>query len=372
MLNSCKIFLLFLIVIIACDVVNAQSNVLRGKILDSDTGESLPGTHIFINKTTIGTISDKDGNYALPGIPNGEQTIVFSFIGFKEHAVKIEFPVDENQTFNVSLKPKDFELGQIQVRASNKEWKRNLELFKKHFFGYTNNSSKMEILNPEVLDFENSGSELIANGEAPLKILNKALGYEITYYLNESVSSNDSFNASFYVKFEEMKADSEQEHQAWLRERKRSYEGSFVHFLNALDNNSYEEEGFEIFAAKKESLNNFEGHHDYSDKAFTKEIIKQEFSTFPKNSKWIELFVPKKYDYIKVVYINEEIGYLLKSKIRMSGNYDQISWIEIPNQTAVVNKFIGSYSEPGKYTLHGFWGWTHRIPELLPDNYNIR
>ncbi len=372
MFSFSKSFLLFLIFIIANDIAYAQSNVLRGTIVDSDTGETLPGAHIFINKTTIGTISDKDGKYALSGIPNGEQVIVFSFIGFKEHAVKIQFPVNEKHTFNVSLEPKDFELGQIQVQASNKEWKKNLELFKKHFFGYTKNATEMEMLNPEVLDFENSDSKLIATSQAPLRILNKALGYEITYYLDESISSNDSFNASFYVKFEEMKADSEQEHQKWLRERKRSYEGSFVHFLSSLDSNSFEEEGFQIFAAKKESLNNFEGHHDYTDKAFTKELVRQEFSTLPKDSKWIELFIPKEYDFIKVVYINEEIGYLLKRKIRMSGNYNQISWIEIPNQTAVVNKFVGSYSEPWKYTLHGFWGWTHRIPELLPDNYTIQ
>ena len=41
-----------------------QQNV-TGTIIDSETGETLPGVNILVKNTNIGTVSDLDGSYSL-------------------------------------------------------------------------------------------------------------------------------------------------------------------------------------------------------------------------------------------------------------------------------------------------------------------
>ncbi len=65
----------------------AQEKPIKGTIIDS-TGEPLIGVNVSIKGTTIGTISDLDGNYVLQA-PNSNSIVVFSFIGYKREEVVV-------------------------------------------------------------------------------------------------------------------------------------------------------------------------------------------------------------------------------------------------------------------------------------------
>ncbi|WP_297088090.1 TonB-dependent receptor [uncultured Draconibacterium sp.] len=56
-----------------------QENTVKGTINDA-SNSPLPGVTIVVKGTTIGTVSDTDGNYVLTGVPS-DATIVFSFVG---------------------------------------------------------------------------------------------------------------------------------------------------------------------------------------------------------------------------------------------------------------------------------------------------
>ncbi|MBV6647380.1 MAG: carboxypeptidase-like regulatory domain-containing protein, partial [Cyclobacteriaceae bacterium] len=58
-----------------------QDLTIKGKVTDDD-GEELPGVSVLIKGTTVGTITDIDGNYTLT-TPAGSGTLVFSYVGFK-------------------------------------------------------------------------------------------------------------------------------------------------------------------------------------------------------------------------------------------------------------------------------------------------
>ena len=62
--------------------VNVQGTVT------SDEGEALPGVSILVKGTTIGTVTDIDGNYSL-SVPDDQNTLIFSFIGYKSQEVSI-------------------------------------------------------------------------------------------------------------------------------------------------------------------------------------------------------------------------------------------------------------------------------------------
>ncbi|WP_423129966.1 SusC/RagA family TonB-linked outer membrane protein [Gaoshiqia sp. Z1-71] len=77
-----KITLLLAIFAIGLQAVLAQTKEITGTVTSADDGSSLPGVSVSVKGTTIGTITDVDGKYLLR-IPEGNQTLIFSFVGMK-------------------------------------------------------------------------------------------------------------------------------------------------------------------------------------------------------------------------------------------------------------------------------------------------
>ncbi|WP_373400373.1 carboxypeptidase-like regulatory domain-containing protein [Algoriphagus halophilus] len=63
-------------------LVLAQSGTVTGVVTDAETGETLPFCNVFINNTTIATVTDMDGKYVLSNLEPGPLEIGFSFIGY--------------------------------------------------------------------------------------------------------------------------------------------------------------------------------------------------------------------------------------------------------------------------------------------------
>jgi hypothetical protein len=59
---------------------------VTGRVLDRTTGEPLIGATILVEGTTIGTITDFDGNFILPVPPNG-QMLTVSYVGYANYSV---------------------------------------------------------------------------------------------------------------------------------------------------------------------------------------------------------------------------------------------------------------------------------------------
>jgi len=64
-----------------------KKKTISGKVTDS-AKQPLPGVTIVIKGTTIGTVTDFDGNYSLADIPEGA-TLQFSFVGMKSQEVSV-------------------------------------------------------------------------------------------------------------------------------------------------------------------------------------------------------------------------------------------------------------------------------------------
>lgn len=80
----------------------SQTGTVTGKITDTD-GMALIGANVVVKGTTIGTITDIDGNYKLPGVPEGEQVIAASFIGFNTSETNIIMGAGETQNIDFTL-----------------------------------------------------------------------------------------------------------------------------------------------------------------------------------------------------------------------------------------------------------------------------
>ena len=67
--------------------VAQQEKVITGTVTD-DQGESLPGVNVVVQGTTIGTITDLDGNFELT-VPENTEAVVISFVGMRTQEVSI-------------------------------------------------------------------------------------------------------------------------------------------------------------------------------------------------------------------------------------------------------------------------------------------
>jgi TonB-linked SusC/RagA family outer membrane protein len=65
-----------------------QQQVITGTVIDSQTGEAMPGVNIQVKGTVLGTTTDVNGKYSL-SVPSQEGSLVFSFIGYNSKEVLI-------------------------------------------------------------------------------------------------------------------------------------------------------------------------------------------------------------------------------------------------------------------------------------------
>jgi hypothetical protein len=84
------------------------SNSVRGKVVDSN-GEPLPGANVIVQGTTIGTVTDLEGNYSIT-IPNNSSQLTYSFIGFNSKTLPIT-----NTVMNIALEESEMELQEVVV-----------------------------------------------------------------------------------------------------------------------------------------------------------------------------------------------------------------------------------------------------------------
>jgi outer membrane receptor protein involved in Fe transport len=69
--------------------IMAQNGVLKGKLTDKNTGEALVGATIMIKGSTLGTITNYDGDYELTPIELGTHIFVAAFIGYSSQEMEI-------------------------------------------------------------------------------------------------------------------------------------------------------------------------------------------------------------------------------------------------------------------------------------------
>ncbi|WKN44953.1 SusC/RagA family TonB-linked outer membrane protein [Tunicatimonas pelagia] len=83
---------------------------ISGTVTDIENGETLPGVNVLAKNTTIGTVTDVDGNYSL-SVPDDAQVLIFSSVGYTSEEVAI----GNQTTINVDMVPDIQSLSEVVV-----------------------------------------------------------------------------------------------------------------------------------------------------------------------------------------------------------------------------------------------------------------
>lgn len=112
------LFSVFLI-ISAPYLINAQSGIIKGKVLDASNREAIPFVNIFLATEETGTTTDIDGNFLLERVNPGTHELRISFVGYRTKILsEVEVPANRPLELEIVLEPSRTDLDEVVVRAS--------------------------------------------------------------------------------------------------------------------------------------------------------------------------------------------------------------------------------------------------------------
>lgn len=152
--------LLMALGLLLSNVAWSQVVSISGKVTDAESGEPLPGVTVLVKGTTVGTITNFDGEYVL-SVEKGV-TVQYSYIGYKTS----EFVVAEETTINVSLSTDTESLEEVVVvgygTTKKKDLTGSIETVSADDFNKGAISSPQQLLNGKV-----AGVQITDGGGAP-------------------------------------------------------------------------------------------------------------------------------------------------------------------------------------------------------------
>ncbi len=95
----------------------ARAAVVTGTVTDAATGETLIGAAVRVEGTALGAATDADGVYRLTRVPSGPQTVLVSYIGYREERVEVVVPADGTVELDVALELAVVEGEEVVVSA---------------------------------------------------------------------------------------------------------------------------------------------------------------------------------------------------------------------------------------------------------------
>ena len=234
--------------LMSCSLSYLQGQQVEGVIQDRETGAAIAFAEIYVEGTLTGTISDSAGHFSLNTANFPSRSVTASALGYYSFTFLWE-PGDPDKV--IRLIPRRYELQEVTIgtRSLEKERSENIRLFRREFLGTSPMARRCEILNESVITF-NYGSDqdtLVGTAMDPILILNRGLGYEITYYMDRFTYERNSGATSFIgsVFFKKDLAEGF-ERSRYERHRRNAYKGSQMHFFRALWKNELDQTPFHV------------------------------------------------------------------------------------------------------------------------------
>lgn len=374
-----------------CFITAAQKQI-SGRVISEETKTPLAGASVFISSTSKGTVADKEGNFILRNLPEGQQELVISSVGYETYTYIFsdkQLPLDLSV---ISLKVKSKQLEEVTVGPAADEdgWTKWGSFFMSQFIGNTRFAQECSFINSGALKFRyrEATQKLTAWADEPLVIENKEMGYIIHYKLENFVVDflNNKMQFLGYPLFEEMKDENGKRKEKWERNRLKAWKGSMKHFMKAAYDNKLQEEGFEVqqfswtnentgknsmYAANMSDsvilVNNLFNQGGYFGR---KEMPLMSAADFMQSAPGENKILSFK-GFLYVVYKNdlEELNYFKSSpnQKKRSVQRSVIFLTDVKEPVQADSK--GNYYPPKEVFSLGYWAWREKIAELLPLEY---
>jgi len=233
------------------------AQTITGTIVDADTNQPLETVSVYFDNTTVGTTTNEKGEFSITYTDAIQSSLVISYLGYEKMIIN---DYRDKDHVDIVLKPSSFALDEVNLDYDDGlTRKQKLSLFRTHFLGTTSFGKSCEIKNEDAitLRYNKKGRILSASSDSPVIVINKALGYEIQYDLNDfevrfryldEKSLEYTLELAYYlgtVFFKDMNQNNPK--RRIVKKREKAYKGSIQHFMRALFNKDLKSEGYTVF-----------------------------------------------------------------------------------------------------------------------------
>ncbi|CAM1373660.1 TonB-dependent receptor [Tenacibaculum litopenaei] len=190
--------LLFIAFLSLCNLAFSQSKgTVSGVVTDKDmNGEPLPFANVFVKGTSIGGTTDIDGKYSF-AVPAGNQTIVFSFVGYQSVEKAVLVKAGETVVVNQEIGASEgVSLDEVKINATvSKEKESALLLEQKKATVIKESIGAQELAKKAVSDAATAATKVagVTKQEGSNKVYVRGLGdrYNSTTLNGLPLPSND-------------------------------------------------------------------------------------------------------------------------------------------------------------------------------------
>lgn len=236
---------------IVCSTVYSQ--IITGTIYDKTTRDVMPGASVYLDGTTIGTVSDLHGKFELNINNSKGSSLIISYLGYAP--VLIQHAEIKNKS-KIYMQKGSYQLKEVVLEPDGWSRAKKLRIFKSEFLGKTAVTKHCKILNEKdiILIYSKSNKTLVAYSKNPILITNKYLGYNIQYdivdFEVEFITGRKGLEYPHMIHiagtsfFKNLSGTTK---KRIVKRRKREYLGSLVHFMRSLASKQLTENKFKIF-----------------------------------------------------------------------------------------------------------------------------
>ena len=122
-----KLLTLITLYLMTVPMLYAQTGSITGTVIDSKSGEGLPGANVAITEINRGASTDADGRYTITNVPSGTYTLRLSFIGYKSQSREVQVGAGK-MVVNIQLKPSSLSLDEMVVTGYGEVEKTNIQV----------------------------------------------------------------------------------------------------------------------------------------------------------------------------------------------------------------------------------------------------
>jgi len=97
----------------------AQTGIIKGSIKNQINNEALPSVTVLVQGTSIGTLSDFDGNYIIDKLKPGFYNIEFKYIGYKNKIVyEVQVSNSKPSVLDIELEEESKNIAEVVVKGA--------------------------------------------------------------------------------------------------------------------------------------------------------------------------------------------------------------------------------------------------------------
>ena len=104
------VLLICCLIVILTSQVKGQKGIIRGFVFDKITGEAIILAHIYLDNTTIGSISGQDGYFSIGDVPAGKYQLISQSLGYKKNQQLAVVKPGQVENINIYLEKSDVQL----------------------------------------------------------------------------------------------------------------------------------------------------------------------------------------------------------------------------------------------------------------------